>query len=151
MDEERLRLAEGLLQEAVYCARARQAAGAPLAAGDIAADAVTGRCGLGQAIKEHGLELTEHGEEILNRLFPDELGPTRLARLRDIVQDWVASADALDRKRNHFLRDFRTLHGFDRRAYDGDLARRFEEGLAGVNDEANQRLRVAAEELLREG
>lgn len=147
MNERRLSLAESLLQEAVYCARARQAAGAPLAS-----DLESGRggCGLGQPGREHGLELTEHGEELLAELFPDRLGPTHLARLREVVQDWVASSDALDRKRNHFLRDFRGLHGFDRRAYDTEIAREFEEGLARVNDEANQRLRVAAEELLRE-
>ena len=147
MNERRVTLAESLLQEAVYCARARQAAGAPLVS-DI--ESGPGGCGLGQPVREHGLELTERGEELLTELFPDPLGPTHLARLRDIVQDWVASSDALDRKRNHFLRDFRSLHGFDRRAYATEVAREFEEGLERVNDEANQRLRVAAEELLRE-
>ena len=147
MNEQRVILAESLLQEAVYCSRARQAAGAPLA-GDI--ESSGGGCGLGTPGREHGLELTERGEELLQELFPESLGPTHLARLREIVQDWVASSEALDRKRNHFLRDFRTLHGFDRRAYATEIAREFEEGLARVNDEANQRLRVAAEELLRE-
>ena len=147
MNEQRVSLAESLLQEAVYSARARQAAGAPLAS-DLDSD--LGGCGLGEPSREHGLELTERGAELLQELFPDSLGPTHLARLREIVQDWVAHSDTLDRKRNHFLRDFRSLHGFDRRAYDPGVAQEFEDGLARLNDEANQLLRVAAEELLRE-
>jgi len=52
--------------------------------------------------------------------------------------------DALDRKRNHYLRDFRGKHGLDRTRYSADVLRSFEEGLARVNaQETERRLEVA--------
>ena len=149
MSHSRIRLAESLLQEAVYCARARQAAGVGLAGSVLESLSGPGRCGLGKPI-ELELELTPHGKELLHELLPHPLGPTQLARIREVVARWIERADALDRKRNHFRRDFRAAHGFDRRDYGPAESQEFEKGLAQINAEANVGLRTAAEELLHE-
>jgi len=140
-DDARLELCEKLLQEAVYQARAKSG-GFPGGAG--------AGCGLGPPPEARGLELTEHGRELFGTLFPAPPSPTRLARISELVQGWVGEADALDRERNHFLRAFRTRHGFDRRAYSPAEAREFEQGLERVNTEAGARLRAAAQALLDE-
>lgn len=140
-DVPRLELAEKLLQEAVYRARARSG-------GELGG--ARGGCGLGPPPEARGLELTEHGRELFGTLFPAPPSPTRLARIAELVQGWVGEADALDRERNHFLRAFRTRHGFDRRAYSPAEAREFEAGLARVNAQANERLRAAASALLQD-
>ena len=53
--------------------------------------------------------------------------------------------DALDRKRNHFLKAFRGKHGFDRTRYDAERLSEYERGLARVNDEENRARRSAVE------
>ncbi len=143
---ERLRLAEGVLQEAVYRARAERA-GATLVPGGLEAPAGPGRCGLGAGI-EGELGLTARGAELLRELFPDPPAPERLERLAAIVRDWVTRSDALDRRRNHFLRDFRAAHGADRRSYGPADTSAFEDGLARVNAEASSGLAAAAEAFL---
>ncbi len=53
--------------------------------------------------------------------------------------EWVKRQDGLDRKRNHFLKDFRGAHGADRRTYSEAVKAEYESGLDAVN------ARVAAE------
>ena len=138
----RLELAEKLLAEAVY--RARATSGGELGE-------PKGGCGLGPPPEARELALTEHGRELFDTLYPVAPSPTRLARIAELVGNWVGEADALDRKRNHFLRAFRTAHGFDRRAYSPAETREFEAGLARVNAEASERLRAVARALVEDG
>jgi len=147
---DKLQAARNLLQEAVYQARARQAAGVGLSGHHLDQPAPVGGCGMGHA-PEEALELSERGADILRRVWPSPLGPVAVERLRSMLQDWVQRQDALDRKRNHFLRDFRQSHGFDRRAYSDEEATAFENGLERINAEADDRLAQAAHELLRAG
>jgi len=140
-DAARLELVEKLLQEAVYRARARSG-------GELGEP--KGGCGLGPAPEARELELTEHGRELFGTLYPVPPSATRLAHIAELVGKWVGEADALDRERNHFLRAFRTTHGFDRRAYSPAEAREFEAGLARVNAEARARLQAAARALVAE-
>ena len=149
MTEERIRRAESFLQEAVYQSRARQAAGVGLSGGrpDGPPGSPTSGCGLG-GDSATDLELTERGEELFRELWPRAVGPTELARIQEVMTEWVERQDALDRKRNHFLRDFRQTHGFDRRTYSKELANEMEAGLAAINAEVNERLAAAAKTLL---
>jgi hypothetical protein len=149
MTEERIRQAESFLQEAVYQSRARQAAGVGLGGGrpDGPPGSPDSGCGLG-ADAAVDLELTERGEELLQELWPRATAPTELAHIQEVMSAWVEAQDALDRKRNHYLRDFRQKHGFDRRSYTKEQASEFEAGLAAVNTEVSTRLTAAARTLL---
>jgi len=149
MSDERIRLAESFLQEAVYQSRARQAAGVGLGGGrpDGPPGSPTSGCGLG-ADAAVDLELTDRGMELFQELWPRAMAPTETTRIQEALTDWVETQDALDRKRNHFLRDFRQTHGFDRRSYTKERAGEFEAGLASINAEVDQRLRDAALKLL---
>ena len=64
------------------------------------------------------------------------------------MRAWIEAQDALDRKRNHFLKAFRNEHGFDRTKYDAAELAEFESGLARINDEENRERRSAASKLL---
>jgi hypothetical protein len=75
-------------------------------------------------------------------------GPS-LERARQTLAAWVERQDAFDRKRNHFLRDFRNRHGFDRSTYAPEVLAAFDAGLERINAEASAAQRVAAEELQR--
>lgn len=143
MSEDRIRLAEDLLKEAVYHARARQAAGVALGAG---ADAAGG-CGLGDS-PSCDLTLSPRGQELFAKLWPREMAPTETERIRSVCERWVARHDAFDRKRNHFLREFRRKNGFDRRLYSASQALAFEQGLDRINAEMCERLRECALEIL---
>ena len=151
MSEDRIRLGQSLLQEAVYQSRARQAASVGLSGGQLDRPSTgTGAgCGLGQETAID-LELTERGEEVFREIWPRQLAPTEVTRIQNGMRDWVERQDALDRKRNHFLRDFRQSHGFDRRTYSDEDAHAFEAGLDRINNEVDERLRQAAVELLAE-
>ncbi len=144
MSEERRRLAQELLREAVFQERGRQAAGVGLAGGDPEA---TAGCGLGSGPSSE-IQLSTRGRELLQELWLRPLAPTEAAHIQRTIQGWIERQDAFDRKRNHFLRDFRQVHGFDRRLYDADVARSFEEGLERINAESEERLQEAARELL---
>jgi len=137
---ERLELAEELLREAVFASRARQAAGAnPLAA--------PATCGLGERVEPAlDLLLSPRAGELSDRLFGPE--PRSPERVREVLAEWVERQDALDRKRNHFLKDFRQRHGFDRSAYAPELARAFEEGLERINVQESAERRELARLLL---
>jgi len=135
------------LQEAVFRSRAAQAAGLGLAGGRLDREPAPGGCGLGQkAVVE--LELTTHGEELFHTLWPKPPGPATLQRLREGLADWVRRQDALDRKRNHFLREFRQTHGFDRTHYSDEDRAAFEAGLARLSVEETEARRDAARALV---
>jgi hypothetical protein len=146
---EPVELAQALLQEAVYRSRERQAAGAALSGLELADDVVrdAGNCGLGQRA-EVDLDLTARGAELVAALWPAALDADARERLHAAMTAWVRRQDALDRKRNHFLRDFRGSHGYDRTAYSPEVCAAFEDGLAEVNAEVARGLRAAARELL---
>lgn len=137
--DERIQQAQAFLQEAVYRSRARQAAGTELAGGDP-------NCGLGEKAALE-LNLSERGAELFASLWPDPDAVDR-AHVLGVLSDWVTRQDALDRKRNHFLRDFRHANGFDRTAYTAEQREAFEQGLDAVNREVNDGLRQAAQRLL---
>ena len=140
--EERIALAQSFLQEAVYRSRATQAAASAFAVSD-----APGRCGLGEKAAQV-LDLTPEGAELFARLWPTEPEPDTLERIRGRMNAWVVEQDALDRKRNHFLKAFRQKHGFDRTAYTPTVAAEFDDGLARINASEDESRHAAAAELL---
>lgn len=146
---EPVELAQALLQEAVYRSRERQAAGAALSGLELADDVVrdAGNCGLGQRA-EVDLDLTARGAELVAALWPAALDADARERLHAAMTAWVRRQDALDRKRNHFLRDFRGSHGYDRAVYSKETLAAFEQGLDSVNAEVAAGLGAAAQALL---
>jgi hypothetical protein len=145
MDEARLRLAEAFLREAVYRSRAAQAAAGVFPATPDAP--ATGRCGLGERAVVV-LDLSDKGREVFERLWSVEPTEGELTRLRDLMRAWVVDQDALDRKRNHFLKAFRNRHGFDRTRYTSAELAEFDAGLARVNTEEDEALRAASRAVL---
>jgi hypothetical protein len=143
--EARVHLAEELLREVVFRARARQAARAGLSGARLDEPAGPGRCGLGEG-GEVELDLSERGERIARDLFGAK--GVRAAHLGAAMRAWIEKQDALDRKRNHFLRDFRTEHGFDRNGYTPAVMALYEQGLERLNGEASAVLDAAARSLL---
>lgn len=149
MTDERIRLAEAFLAEAVFRSRAAQAAGVGLAGGDLDAPSSPANCGLGEKAAVV-LDLSAKGEELFGRLWPTAPPDDVIVRIRDVTRKWVELQDALDRKRNHFLRDFRGEHGSDRRAYSSTVLAEYDTGLERVNGEVDERRRRAAEQLVRD-
>ncbi len=132
-------LAGEFLREAVYRSRAAQAAGVALRA-----SGGESGCGLGERAGVV-LDLSPRGEELFAQLWPRGAPP--IEALRDALKRWVERQDGLDRKRNHFLKDFRQQHGFDRTRYTPAELRAFEDGLAQINAEEDRLRRAAALEL----
>src|SRR6185369_17130008 len=127
---DRIEVAEDYLRTAVYRWRERRAS-APAGA-----DAAGGQCGLGtapstrehsdaEADSQHDVEANER----FSRLWPEGLDEFERARVDEVEERWIREQDTLDRKRNHFLKDFRREHGFDRRAYSTDVLAAYESGL----------------------
>lgn len=143
--DERLRSAEGLLQEAVYASRSLQAARTAVAPPEPAADG--GQCGLGHGAAV-SLDLSDRGREHFRSLWPTDPAPADLERVRALLRTWIRDQDALDRRRNHFMKAFRAEHGFDRAAYAPETLAAWDEGLDRVNAEANDRRTAIARELL---
>lgn len=137
-DDPSVALAESFLQEAVYRSRGDQAGATLLSAGSAS-------CGLGEK-PSVSLDLTPRAEELFEELFGN--AAVDVEALRAVMTAWVKRQDALDRKRNHFLRDFRAEHGADRRAYSAELLARYEAGLDAVNDEVGEARSAAARKLL---
>ena len=135
--EERLALAEAFLQEAVYRSRGDQAGATLLAAGSAS-------CGLGEK-PSVSLDLSPRAEVLFAELFHDG---SDLASLRAHMAAWVKRQDALDRRRNHFMKDFRLAHGMDRQSYDPAQLAEFESGLEAINAEATVARRDAAAAML---
>ena len=141
MSDERKRVAENLLQEAVFTARASQTA-------DIAlVESTPTGCGLG-AHPAGELDLSERGRELFHELWSRETPPTELETIGGILQAWVEQQDAFDRERNHFLRDFRKQNGFDRRTYSAEQTSEYEAEIERINHEVELRRREAADLLL---
>ncbi|QDV05178.1 hypothetical protein Poly30_06740 [Planctomycetes bacterium Poly30] len=141
MDADPIALAESFLQEAVYRSRGDQAGATLLSAGSAS-------CGLGEK-PSVVLDLSPRAEELYAKLFGDRA--VELDSLKDVMAAWVKRQDALDRKRNHFLKDFRNAHGFDRNGYSEEQLELFESGLDAINGEITEARHAAAEALLRAG
>lgn len=138
--DDRLRLAEAFLQEAVFRSRDAQAGAGVLRPG-------VGNCGLGDAAAVE-LDLSERGRALSDELFGATLSAERTRHVHAVMTRWIERQDALDRDRNHFLRDFRKTHGFDRAEYTDEQAAAYREGLDRVNDSIARERAAAARELL---
>jgi hypothetical protein len=139
VDEARIRLAEEILREGVYRSREKQAA--PLLPR-------AGNCGLGEKAAID-LDLSPRGRTFFDQLFAAGLDPSASDRFRATLSGWIEKQDALDRKRNHFLKAFRGRHGFDRTSYTPEILAEYEAGLAGIASEEDAARRRAAEELAK--
>jgi hypothetical protein len=144
MTDDRNGLAEDFLREAVVRSRERQAA---LTALRRTSAPGAGTCGLGERAAVV-LDLSDHGRDLFARLFRDDLPEPGLKRIHSAMAGWIERQDALDRKRNHFLKEFRVRHGFDRSLYPLELLAEFEAGLARINAQEDSSRRVAAERLI---
>lgn len=144
MDTERLRLAEEFMREAVFGSREKQAASSV----ERTFRNEAGNCGLGERAPI-GLDLSARGRELLEQLFgSSEAGPAAGNAIRAATTAWIERQDAIDRKRNHFLKAFRGRHGFDRARYAPDVLGEWEAGLAGINAEEDAERRAIAGRLL---
>ena len=146
LDDVRTSLARELLREAVFQSRAKQAAGTSLLRSD--PNSKAGNCGLG-AHAAIEARLSDRGRELAAKLWPIALTPEPAARVAELIVEWIERQDSLDRKRNHFLRDFRNANGFDRSQYTVEQLAAFEAGLERVNAEENHLQTQAAEQLIR--
>jgi len=152
-DRERLALAAAFLQEAVYRSRGDQAGAALMTAGRSASDAAplgagpsgAGPCGLGEK-PSVVLDLSPRAEELFGVLFGT--GRVNLDAIHACMGEWVKRQDGLDRKRNHFLKDFRGAHGMDRRTYSEAVGAEYESGLDAVNAKVAAERDAAATRLL---
>ena len=143
---ERVALAEALLQEAVFRSRERQAVGVSLLPAQPDGSSPT-NCGLGREAAVV-LDLSPRARELFGALWPVPPDASGLERLRAALADWIEQQDALDRERNHFLRDFRKHHGADRTAYAPAQRSAFDAGLAVINARESEKRRAAAVSLL---
>jgi len=144
---DRLQLAEQLLVEVVYASRAKQAAGVALKLASETDGSSTANCGLGrEAAVELGL--SDKGRSALEALWPGALPEWEARRVRSVLEQWVERCDQLDRDRNHFLKAFRSKHGFDRRAYTPEQLAAYDQGLAAVNGRVDAERHAAARALL---
>lgn len=171
MNEKRVELAEEFLREAVYRSRTSQAVSTLLAK---PSSPDRGQCGLG-AKAAIALDLSPRARDLFEELFGStaasathasnaspreaEAAPSTslaatasdealLERLHAGMRAWIESQDALDRKRNHFIKAFRNQHGFDRTKYTAAETAELGTGLARINDEENRERRSAAIALL---
>ena len=144
----RLEAAHRLLMEAVYASRGGKA-GAVLAT---SGDADAGNCGLGVGpnldVTVLGVGADDAAQRSAAALWPDGLDAARTEAARAAIRAWVKRQDGLDRKRNHFIKDFRGEHGFDRTAYAPDVLAAYEDGVEAVNRENRAGLEEAARALL---
>lgn len=143
--EARRSVAEQFLAEAVFRSRGAQAGASLLAPDERLPDG--GKCGLGGKASVV-LDLTPKAETLFEELWPSGLAEERLDEVRSIMTGWIEKQDALDRKRNHFLKDFRGKHGFSRADYDEETKLAYRAGLDRVNGEVDEGRKAAAETLL---
>ena len=133
-------LARSFLMEAVYRSRNSQGLGSVFAGKT--------NCGLGEGPVTN-LDLTERAQALFDELWTEPLTQAQLDEIRAKTRAWIERSDALDRDRNHFLRDFRQANGFDRTVYTEEQTTAYESGLEKVNSEADEALGEAATSLLR--
>ena len=88
--------------------------------------------------------------DLFEKLWPNTPDESLLDTIRATTRAWIERCDALDRDRNHFLRDFRQTNGFDRSAYTPDQLAAYDAGLEDVNANASTALTEAAANLLLE-
>ena len=133
-------LARSFLMEAVYRSRNSQGWGSVFAGKT--------NCGLGEGPVTN-LDLTERAQALFDELWTEPLTQAQLDEMRAKTRAWIERSDALDRDRNHFLRDFRQANGFDRTVYTEEQTTAYESGLEKVNSGADEALGEAATSLLR--
>ena len=133
-------LARSFLMEAVYRSRNSQGLGSVFAGKT--------NCGLGEGPVAN-LDLTERAQALFDELWTEPLTQAQLDEIRAKTRAWIERSDALDRDRNHFLRDFRQANGFDRTVYTEEQTTAYESGLEKVNSGADEALGEAAKSLLR--
>jgi hypothetical protein len=134
-------LARAFLTEAVYRSRNSQGLSSVFAGKT--------NCGLGEGAVTN-LDLSPKAQELFDQLWPSIRDESLLDEIRTTTRTWVERCDALDRDRNHFLRDFRQSNGFDRSTYTPNQLDAYEAGLKSVNAIADTALGEAATHLLRE-
>ena len=132
-------LARSFLMEAVYRSRNSQGLGAVFAGKT--------NCGLGEGPVAN-LDLTDKAQSLFDELWTEPLTQEQLDSIRATTRGWIERCDALDRDRNHFLRDFRQANGFDRTDYTPEQTAAYERGLDDVNSGADDELSDAARALL---
>ncbi len=135
-------LARAFLVEAVYRSRNSQGLESVFAG--------KSNCGLGEGPVAN-LDLSEKARSLFDELWPEAPDQVHLDAIRVTTRGWVERCDALDRDRNHFLRDFRQANGFDRSAYTTEQLVEYESGLEDVNSSADAALSETAEALLTTG
>jgi len=135
-------LARAFLVEAVYRSRNSQGLESVFAG--------KSNCGLGEGPVAN-LDLSEKARSLFDELWPEAPDQVHLDAIRATTRGWVERCDALDRDRNHFLRDFRQANGFDRSAYTTEQLVEYESGLEDVNSSADAALSETAEALLTTG
>jgi hypothetical protein len=140
-----LELAEDFLREAVYRSRAAQAAAGAFPTSS--PPPASGRCGLGERAVVV-LDLSDKGRELFEGIWTEEPTEGEFERLRDCLREWIVDQDALDRRRNHFLKAFRARHGFDRTRYSTEQLAEYEAGLTRINSEEDEARRAAARAML---
>ena len=133
-------LARSFLMEAVYRSRNSQGLGSVFAGKT--------NCGLGEGPVTN-LDLTERAQALFDELWTEPLTQAHLDEIRAKTRAWIERSDALDRDRNHFLRDFRQANGFDRTVYTEEQTTAYESGLEKVNSGADEARGEAAKSLLR--
>lgn len=136
-------LATSFLQESVFASREASHTFSPRAV-----EGASG-CGLGlrptipEDFNDRQASLLEQMIEAAG-LPPEQV---RYDAIRDCVTGWIKMQDGIDRQRNHFLKDFRGVHGFDRKAYAPQIETAFQEGLRAINDDNRARLQAQASAL----
>jgi len=141
-DPATLALTSAFLQEAVFASRGASHGFSPRSL-----DGASG-CGLGLRPTLPD-DFSPKQAELLTRLG-ESLGPAAALPfdvLREHAAAWVRAQDALDRQRNHFLKDFRNALGFDRTSWSAEVQSAFRTGLDEINADNRARLEAAAAEL----
>ena len=131
--------ARAFLTEAVYRSRNSQGLDSVFAG--------KSNCGLGEGPVTN-IDLSLKAQALFDELWGEAPSEAHLDAIRAVTRSWVERCDALDRDRNHFLRDFRQTNGFDRSGYTPEQLAAYEVGLAEVNSGADEELSRAAEDLL---
>lgn len=131
-------LAHKFLEESVFAAREAQHGGGPTVE--------AGGCGLG-ARPVIPASFNKKQADLMEEMIGVSGGDAEIVVAAAVqhAEQWIKLQDGLDRKRNHFLKDFRNAHGFDRKQYPPDVEARFKQGIDAVNQENRSKLDAAAD------